>query len=53
MGPVGCPEMSFTTNLCCPTCQKSEDPKLFRYTELWRWSLLYLGLISFWTPSIV
>ena len=41
-----------TTNLCCTTCEKSEDPKLFCYTELWRWSLLYLGLINFWIPSI-
>lgn len=53
MGPIGCPETSFTTNLCCPTCQKSKDPKLFHYTELWGWFLLYFGLISFWTPSIV
>jgi len=43
------PRTSFTTNLCCPTCQQSKNPKLFCYTELWRWSLLYLGLISFWT----
>jgi hypothetical protein len=53
MGPIGCWETSFTSSLCCPTCQKSGDSKLFCYAEFWRWSLLYLGLIIFWTPSIV